>query len=97
MTLCRVDVKICIKQGVIFMSDAIVEFRDVADLLAPMFKERLVRVVWDESKATVTVVKKDKNRVLKAYGSLSAYADPSKIEAEKEAWPEAALVKHGNT
>jgi len=78
------------------MSEAIVNFSDVFNLLAPVFKEQTVRVVWDENKATVTVVKVEGKRKLKAYGSLSIYADTSKIAAEKEAWPKAAMIKHGN-
>ena len=64
------------------------------NLLAPAFNKKIVQVVWDEHKATVTIVK-DEKRKLKAYGSLSAYADISKIATEKEAWPEAAVMKHG--
>jgi len=78
------------------MSEAVVEFKEVSDLLSPAFNEQLVRVEWNEYRATVTVVKREKNRILKAYGKLSAHASPSKIATEKEAWPEAAVVKHGN-
>jgi hypothetical protein len=67
------------------MSEAIVELKEVPNLLAQSFKEKLVRIVWDEYKATVTVIKQETNRTLKAYGSLSAYADTSKISTEKEA------------
>jgi len=78
------------------MSEAVVELKEVSNLLASAFKEQLVRVVWDEYKATVTVVNKETKRTLKAYGRLSSYAEPSKIATEKEAWPEAVVIKHGN-
>ena len=34
------------------MSEAIVDFKEVSNLLAPAFKDRLVRVVWDEYKSS---------------------------------------------
>ena len=33
---------------VVFMSEAIVDFIEVSNKLAPAFKDRLVRVIWDE-------------------------------------------------
>ena len=76
------------------MSEAVVELKEILNLLTPAFKKQLVRVVWDEHKATVTVVKKEPKKTLKAYGSLCAYADPSKIATEKEAWSKAAAIKN---
>ena len=73
------------------MSEAIVDFKEVSDLLAPAFKGKLVRVVWDEDKATVNIVNKEGTSKLKAYGSLSEYADPLKIAKEKEALPATAV------
>ena len=79
------------------MSEAIINFAEIQKVLAPAFEGCMVRVVWDENEATVTVAKESGQRSLKAYGSLVAYADPSKIPHEKEAWAVAAVKKHDNS
>lgn len=77
------------------LSEAIIDFKEVQSILEPIFKGQTVRVVWDEGKAIVTLVKN--KRTLKAYGSLAAFADTSKIPSEKDAWQEAAVDKNANS
>jgi len=45
------------------MSEAVVNFEDAINLLIPAFNNKIVQVVWDEHKATVTVVKEEENQV----------------------------------
>ena len=79
------------------MTEMTVEFKDIQEALEPIFAGQVIRILVEADGAVKLLPQNlPQKKVLKAGGALKAYADPSKIPLEREAWGKAVVEKYAN-